>query len=93
MIDYFLRFTSRIEAISELSSSGMIGMDAPISVSNHNFAIDEVGLVARAAGEDESAVFQSVIGYHVNIRMIIGELPDSLLQFCVNPNTPARVFG
>ncbi len=98
MKDYFLKFITQQQAMTELSSSGLIATSGPIGVANHSFAVDDVGVIAKSIDSTiENDVylpgFQSVPGYHVNIRMISGELPDSLLQFCVNPNTPARVFG
>ena len=98
MNDYFLKFITQQQAIDELSLSGLIATSGPIAVTNHSFVIDDVGAIAKnispTIGSDfDIPVFQILPGYHVNIRMISGELPDSLLQFCVNPNTPSRIFG
>lgn len=98
MIDYYLKFASEQEAI-EAFTVVELTHDGKIMAATPDLAIDVIGSISKPTGAlincdgVELPVLAPISGYHVNIRLINGTLDESLLPFCITPNTPSRIFG
>ncbi len=99
MNDNFLKFGCRQDALNALSAFGMASDGVFVQATDH-FAVDPVGIIYKPTGvmlTDSSGMEyperQAVEGFHVNIRMVNGDLPDALLAFCLSPVNPVRQFG
>ncbi len=100
MQDYFLRFTDEQSSIDALTAEKAVNEDGEIISASHDFAIDVVGIIHKPTGktlttEDgiEFPEMAPIDGWHINVRMLNGELPESLRPFAVAPSAPARVFA
>lgn len=90
MVDYFFRFPDKSAATAAIQMLRDVLMT--------NVVIDDVGEIyvpAPDAVEDEDGNIPHVLvaGYHVNVRLLAGELPDELAAYQVFPESPSRVFS
>jgi hypothetical protein len=94
MKDYYLKFADKQEMTDKLTA-----VNNQAVISTHDYAVDIIGVIYRPTGvfvENEYGKhpeLQQTDGYHVNIRMINGDLPASLTPYCITPLNPIRQFG
>lgn len=82
MIDLYLRFDDREQALAALHPLGMVHDDDMITTSSHDYALCEVGEIP---GRD---------GWHINLRVVNPAFDVSALQlFCVQPREPFRIWA
>lgn len=93
MNDIYLKFPSEEVAKATLEA-------APKEP--HKVAIDVIGLIYKATGNtvvsetdgEETPEMQPLDGYHVNVRIIEGELPEVFSEFVIDqPQNPVRVWA
>jgi hypothetical protein len=66
-----------------------------------NYDFDVIGAVFKPTGQTVTApdgLFQypemaAVDGFHVNVRVRVGNLPDALRQNIIKPSNPVRTFA
>jgi len=91
MGDFFLKFDDAAAAAAALSADGMDGKP------DGSWALDHVGAVWTQDVLDEAGNVVTpaapVAGYHVNVRLLTGSLPESLTAFEVFPAAPYRRFA
>lgn len=91
MPDHYLRFASAAEAATELDAAGFTA-DAGLL-----HAVDHVGTIWTAPVYDEAFELvtpaEPVAGWHVNLRLLATDLPESLEPFAIAPETPSRRFA
>lgn len=91
MGDFFLRFDDSAAAATALSAAGLVGKP------DGSWALDHVGTVWSAAvldGAGEVVTPAAALpGYHLNVRLLTGLLPESLTAFEVFPAAPFRRFA
>lgn len=82
MIDICLKFASEKEAIAAMpqfrSDEGWI-------LASHTHALDPIGTLYNEGVPSE--------GWHVNIRLLTGEIPEALTPYRVEPQTQKRVWA
>lgn len=100
MIDYFLKFNDEQHAKTEFDTVSGITPEGTFIQATQQWAIDPVGIIHKPTGniidDNEGGTYPEMApipGYHVNVRMVQGELPVTLLPFVITPVTPSRVFG
>ena len=99
MNQYFLRFADREEALTlGLSVSEVDNQDGEVIKQTDRYFIDSIGiiteLVATGETDDEGLpTYNSVElpGYHINI--LADELPQEVLAYEIQVNTPYRTFS
>lgn len=101
---YYLKFTSKEEAVSVLyaaepnlfwNDNGSLKLKG-----SHNFAMFLVGNVYHNTGvmllDNEGYEYPEQIlvdGYHINANVVGRDLPECLLPFVVYPVTPSVTWG
>jgi hypothetical protein len=106
MIDYYLRFSSEEEAFQALKEAGYTSIDENekeyVISATHQYCVDVIGDIYRGGKWDineqgEMITIEEPIkleGYHVNVRMLSGDISENLRNFVINtPNLPYRIFG
>lgn len=105
MIDYYLRFTSEEEAFTALKEAGYVTKDLQgneiIAIATHEYAVDQIGVIYRGGqwGFNENGPYTieepiKLDGWHINIRMVSGDIAENLLSFVIpTPQSPYRVFA
>lgn len=105
MTDYYLKFSSEEQAFSELKKAGYTAVsvygDEFVIGSTHEYCIDLVGIITKGGkweyvGEELVTIEEPTVveGYHVNIRMLTGNISSNLNSFIIDgPKTPYRIFG
>ena len=84
----------RIEGAVEANEE--LGIEAVEGTEVANYAnIDTIGVIYEAAPEPlpEDYTPVAIAGWHVNIRLAVGEDESPLLPYQVSPTTPMRVWG
>jgi hypothetical protein len=97
MNDIYLKFPSKEIATATLEA-------APKDP--HGYAVDVIGPIYKATGNTvvsvdaetgdsfESPEMKPIDGYHVNVRIIRGEVPEVFSGFVIDPpSTPVRVWA
>ncbi len=96
MIDLMLRFETEAEAANLLAA---YRLDGAWIAASHGHALDVVGpvVVVPAVADPATGKFTAppVMDerFHVNLRLLDGEVPASLEAFTVHPAQPARVWA
>lgn len=105
MLDYYLKFTSQEEAFSALKEAGYTQIfdgKETIKTATHEYCIDEVGTIyenGEVGFDNEGKLViinppTQLEGWHINIRMIRGDISENLLPFVIStPQTPYRTFA
>lgn len=105
MLDYYLKFNSEQEAFDAFKEAGYTTTDMEgkefIIRGNHEFCVDLIGSIFEGGQweyQDGQIVMTeapvAIPGYHVNVRMIRGDIADCLRPFIIDkPQTPYRIFG
>ncbi|MDF1737340.1 MAG: hypothetical protein P1U37_18780 [Minwuia sp.] len=88
MDDYYLKFTDQMAASTAMAAEGLSGKP------DGTWDIDHVGAVwSEQVLDDAGNVIEESVtlpGYHINLRMLIGSLPESLEPFRVWPSNAFR---
>lgn len=94
MKDLFLRFTDADEMRQQLMVAGFIADEEGGGLYHPDICLDVVGVIINSVGDGELVEYVPEPGYHVNLRVIKGNLELSQLNdFVVTPKTPARVWA
>lgn len=105
MIDYYLKFSTEQEAFQAFQEAGYTSQDENgnefVISATHDYCVDLIGTITEGGkweyqGEEfvmtEAPV--TLPGYHVNVRILRGDIAENLKQFVINtPQTPYRIFG
>jgi hypothetical protein len=103
-MDYYLQFESESTAMAVLYTQVPTEWDTEgtptATESRANYAnIDVIGTIYKPTGEvqdtDDGPVplMETLPGYHVNVRVMLGEDHTALEPFAVTPSTPQRTWG
>lgn len=97
MNEIYLKFPSQETAEEVLAS---------IHYSPESYSVDVIGLIHKATGNtvvtvdaetgdgEEVPEMIALDGFHVNLRLIQGEIPGCLTDFIIpEPNNPVRVWS
>ncbi len=91
MDDVFLKFDDSAAAATAIAAAGMNGKP------DGSWTLDHVGTVWSVAVLDGAGEVVTpaapLPGYHVNVRMVSGSLPEALTAFRVYPSVPYRRFA
>lgn len=91
MLDAYLKFDDEAAALAALAMAGLTGKP------DGTWAVDQVGTVySDPVLEEDGEILEAPValpGYHINVRMVSGALPEPLAPFRVFPGTPARMFA
>lgn len=105
MIDYYLRFASEEEAFQTFQEAGYTSKDENdkeyIISATHDYCVDVVGTIYKdgkweVQGEEFVTIEEPIPieGYHVNVRILRGDISDNLRAFVINtPKSPYRIYG
>jgi autonomous glycyl radical cofactor GrcA len=105
MKDYYLRFSTYEEMLDSLKLAEYTYLDEneteKIISATHQICIDVVGEIYRGGKWEFNDTGELIVteepvklgGYHVNVRVLSGDIHESLLQYVVIPNNPYRIFG
>lgn len=92
-MDTFLKFSDEDEFLEAADEAGLVRDGR--ARSRVGLELDVIGEIRKLVGYDKSekpkALFESVPGFHVNLR---GELPEAFGPFVIDaPATPFRVWA
>ena len=103
MNDRYLKFDDQAQAQAAFEAAGLV-VGGKLIIATHSYAVDVIGTIYRPTGAMvamatpngtvDMAEMEPVAGWHVNMRMIDGELPAALAAFEIPaPATPKRVWA
>lgn len=97
MNDIYLKFPSEETAKEVLGN---------LQYDPESYSLDVIGLIYKATGNtvvvvdaetgdsEEEPEVKALDGYHVNLRLIQGEVPEELSEYTISkPNNPVRVWA
>jgi hypothetical protein len=106
MIDYYLKFSTEEEAFQAFKEAGYTSQDENgkefVISATHQVCVDLVGTIYRGGKWDMNEQGEMITieepvkldGYHVNVRILSGDIAENLNQFAVDdPKNPHRIFG
>jgi hypothetical protein len=106
MLDYYLKFTTEEEAFQAFKEAGYTSQDEKgkefVISATHEVCVDLVGSIYKGGKWEPNEQGGMIMieepvkldGYHVNVRILRGDIADNLRPFVIdNPQTPYRIFG
>lgn len=97
MTDYFLRAVDEPALQTALQAAGLYSAETGYVEASLTHGLDIVGVIVHPGTYDENGnqLTAPIVreGFHANLRLLSGDLPESLSSLVIHPVTPSVVWA